>query len=86
MLRRWNESTRDECSSSASTDGVGDRKEALVLDGCRRKAGLVDGGTSFRGTCVKTVKPKRADNGDLGQTIVRKDASAANGPADRRQA
>lgn len=59
-----------------------------MLEGCRREAGLADVGPSFRGTYVKTIKPKRADNDELGQTIVRtqKNASAAvNGPADRRQ-
>lgn len=71
-MLRWKESAKDECSSSASIDDVGDRKEALVLDGCRRKAGLGDVGTSFRGTYVKSIKPKCADIDEPDQTIVRR--------------
>ena len=62
MLRRSKDDAKEESSSSASTEGVGDRKEAFVLDGCRRKLGLAGGGTSLQGTCVITVKSKRADD------------------------
>ena len=62
MLLRAIENVKDECSSSASTEGVGDRKEALVLDGLRRNLGLVDERASWRGTCVTTVKAKRTDD------------------------
>ena len=62
MLLRAIENIKDECSSSASTEGVGDRKEALVLDGLRGNLGLVDEGASWRGTCVTTVRAKRTDD------------------------
>lgn len=86
MLRRRKESAKDDCSSSASIDDVGDRNEALVLDGCRRKAGLADVGTSYRGTYVKNIKPKRGDNDEFGSNHRRRTQARINGPANRRQA
>ena len=65
MLRRSKESAIDESSSSASTEGVGDRKEAFVLEGCRRNRGLAGGEASLRGTCLMmTVKPRCAYDRD----------------------
>ena len=65
MLRLPCDDSNRESSSSASKEELGDKKDALAVECCRRKSGLFAEDCSWRGTCEANFRPKRADDGAI---------------------